>query len=216
MGRRFGSAPRDLAGAARWLASGGVLAIPTETFYGLAVDPRDAAAVAALRRLKGRPPGEGLPLVAADPLQVERCAPGWDADRRVRALAARFWPGPLSLVLAVAGDLARGVAAADGTVAVRITAHPVARDLCRTFGGAIVATSANRRGEPPAVEAEAVAAAFGDEPRIAVLDAGPVTGGRPSTLVRIAPSGDVLVLREGAVERREIDAALGRAGPRGR
>ena len=210
MQRRFGTAARDLAEAARWLAAGGLLVIPTETFYGLAVDPHDEAAVAALRVLKQRPAGTGLPLIAGDRRQVSLCAPGWDADPAAAALAARFWPGPLSLVLRAGPRLAPGVAAADGSVAVRITAHAAARDLCRTIGRAVVATSANRRGvDPPASAAEAVAA-LGDDPRIAVLDAGPVAGGRPSTIVRTS-GGTVEVLREGAIGRDAIDAVLARA-----
>ncbi len=210
MERRYGTGPRDLAEAARWLTAGGLLVIPTETFYGLAVDPRDEAAVAALCALKQRPAGAGLPLIAGDPAHVTRCAPGWEDDPMAVALAARFWPGPLSIVLPAGPRLVPGVAAADGTVAVRITAHPVARDLCRTAGSALVATSANRRGAAPPATAAAARAGLGADPRLAVLDAGPVAGGRPSTIVRTA-GGRVEVLREGAIGRNAIDAALGPA-----
>ncbi|RMF70812.1 MAG: hypothetical protein D6738_15270, partial [Acidobacteria bacterium] len=141
--------------------------------------------------------------------QVDACCPGWRDDPTLDALAAVFWPGPLSLVLPAARRLAPGVAASDGTVAIRVTSHPVARDLCLTAGIALVATSANPRGAAPPVRVDEALAGLPADPRLAVLDAGPVAGGRPSTIVRAdaRPPG-WRVVREGAIAAETLGRAL--------
>jgi L-threonylcarbamoyladenylate synthase len=177
------------------LAAGEIVAYPTDTLYGLAVDPRDARAVRRLYEAKGRPPALAIPLVAADLDQVlahvGRLAP------EARRLAERFWPGPLSLVIEARGRFAAGVLAPDGTVAVRVPAHAVARAIARTAGHPITATSANRSGAPPAATPDAVAAALGDRVGL-IVDGGAAPGGPPSTMVRVV-AGRVELVREGAV-----------------
>jgi L-threonylcarbamoyladenylate synthase len=186
--------PDLVARAAAALRLGGIVAYPTDTLYGLAVDPRDPAAVAALFEAKGRPSGQALPLVAADLEQARLAAALTPLALR---LARTFWPGPLTLVVPAAAPLAPGVTAADGTVAIRVPAHDVARALARAAGWPVTATSANRSGEPPASTVEAVLAAVGAHLAL-VLDAGPAPGGPPSTIVDARGETPTLV-RAGAV-----------------
>jgi L-threonylcarbamoyladenylate synthase len=145
-------------------------------------------------RIKGRSPGRSLPLIAADEAQVALVARLPPVGLR---LAARFWPGPLTLVAAGAAALADGVAAADGTVAVRVPDHEVARALARGLAFPITATSANRSGEPPSARASEVRAALGGAVEV-VIDAGDAPGGPPSTIVDVT-SGAPRLVRAGAV-----------------
>jgi L-threonylcarbamoyladenylate synthase len=195
--------PAPLKQAADVLREGGIVAFPTDTFYGLAVDPANTAAVARLFEAKRRPTDRAVPLIAADATDVARVfgASSGDADR----IARRFWPGPLSLVLTSPAVLA-GVAAADGTVAVRVPANEVARALARMSGGLITATSANLSGSPPAREASAVVAALGDAVAV-VLDAGVAPGGTPSTIVD-ARTRPVRLVRAGAVPWNRVLESL--------
>ncbi len=183
-----------LADAIDALRRGLVVAYPTDTLYGLAADPRRADAVEAVFRIKGRSAGRALPLIAGDQAQASLVARLSPLGLR---LAARFWPGPLTLVAAAAAELAGGVAAADGTVAVRVPDHAVARALARGFGFPVTATSANRSGEPPASRAGEVRAALGDAVAV-LIDAGEAPGGPPSTIVDVTQPLPRLV-RAGAV-----------------
>ena len=189
------AAAPDLAPAAAWLARGGIVAFPTDTFYGLAVDPASPAAVQALFDLKGRDASVAVPLVAASLAQVDAfCGPLTGATRR---LALAFWPGPLSLVCAAPARVAPGVHAGRGTVAIRVPAHDIARALAATFGAPITATSANASGAPPARTA-ADLAAIAHDPRLLILDAGDAPGGAPSTIVNAAVDPPELI-RAGAI-----------------
>jgi len=193
----------DLAAAAAWLASGGIVVFPTETFYGLAVNPRSEAAVAAIFALKGRDQAVQLPLVAASREAVERVLGALDEGSR--RLADRFWPGPLSLVVPATTSVARGVHNGTGTVAVRVPSHPVARRLAEAAGGLVTATSANRHGEPPAARVESLDGLAAD-PRVFVVDGGPTPGGLPSTIVDARTKPPVLV-RPGAVKWEDVLAS---------
>jgi L-threonylcarbamoyladenylate synthase len=193
---------RALDDAARALRAGGVVAYPTETFYGLGALARDARAVARLAAAKGRPEGKPLPLVAADLAAVEAVAVLGPLARR---LAARFWPGPLTLVVPARPGLAAEIAAGTGTVGVRLPGSEVARALAAAAGGAIVSTSANLSGAPPVARAEDLDPAL--RARLdAVLDAGPAPGGLPSTVVALDAAGARLV-RAGAVPWDDVAAA---------
>ena len=184
-----------IAEAARWLRKGGVVVFPTETFYGLAADPTDPAAVAAIFDLKGRPSTMALPLVAASVAQVEQFAgPLREVNRQ---LAAAFWPGPLSLVLDAPPSVAAAVHGGTATVAVRVPGHEIARALAETYGTPITATSANQSGEPAPTETSGLAAISGDR-RVFVLDAGRTPGGEPSTIVD-ARTRPIRIVRHGAV-----------------
>jgi L-threonylcarbamoyladenylate synthase len=194
--------------AAEALRRGGIVAYPTETFYGLGALARDAAAVERLARVKGRPDGKPLPLVAADRAQVEEVAVVGDGAAR---LADAFWPGPLTLVLPARPGLPEAIAAGTGTVGIRVPGGAIARALAAAAGGAIVATSANLAGEPPPASAGALDPALAARLDL-VLDGGRTPGGLPSTVVALAGDADVRVLREGAVPIADLRAALRRGG----
>jgi L-threonylcarbamoyladenylate synthase len=186
--------PTAIAHAADVLRAGGVVAYPTDTLYGLAVDPARDTAAARLFAVKERDTAAAIPLVAASFEQAERA--GRFGPDEVR-LARAFWPGPLTIVVPAASFLARWIAGADGTVGIRVPAHDVARALADRFGACITATSANRSGHPAASTADEAAAALVG--RIdAVLDAGPAPGGLPSTIVTMR-GGVPVLLRAGAV-----------------
>ena len=197
-----------LVRAAEAIRAGGVVVFPTDTLYGLAADPRSARAVESVFRLKGRPAAEPLPLVAADVDQVERQAAVMSP--LARRLAAAFWPGPLTLVLTASPALAPEVTAGTGTVAVRVPAHAVARQLAALAGCPLTATSANRSGDPPADTAEAAAAGL-EAGLSGILDAGRTPGGAPSTIVDARGDGPRLV-RAGAIAFERVLASLARKG----
>ena len=184
--------PDDLASAAARLRQGGIVAFPTDTFYGLAVDPCSDAAVRGLFSLKGRAPAAAIPLIAASLAQVE----AWcELSAASRALAAAFWPGPLSLICDAPSAVAVAVHGGRRTVAIRVPDHPVARALAEAFGAPVTATSANRSGEPAASRAGDVS---WQDDQVLVIDAGPTPGGAPSTIVDARGSAPVLV-RDGAI-----------------
>jgi L-threonylcarbamoyladenylate synthase len=175
------------------LRAGGVVAFPTDTYYGLAADPRQPAAVREVFSRKGRAAGEALPLVAVSIEEVEAfCGPLGPVAAR---LAATFWPGALSLLVDAPAAVDPGVHAGTGAVAIRVPDHPVARALAGALGVPIVATSANRSGAAPVRDAAALA---GLGEGLLVIDAGVTPGGRPSTIVDARVSPPRLV-RDGAV-----------------
>jgi L-threonylcarbamoyladenylate synthase len=183
-----------VAEAAAVLRRGGIVAYPTETFYGLGALARDARALARLAEAKLRPEGKPLPLLAGDRAQVDEVA---ELGPLALRLAAGFWPGPLTLVVPARPGLDDAVTAGSGTVGVRIPGSAVARALALAAGGAIVSTSANLSGEPPPADARALSPAL--LARIDhVLDAGPSPGGLPSTVVLVA-GGELRLVRAGAV-----------------
>jgi L-threonylcarbamoyladenylate synthase len=190
--------PRDpdaavVGQAAEMIRDGLIVAYPTDTLYGLGVDPRNAAAVRRLFDLKGRPETSALTLVAADVAQAREAGRMTVAAER---LAARWWPGPLTVVLDAAAGLAGETLAGGRTVGIRVPDHPVAVALARGAGFCVTATSANRSGATAASTPEAVAEAL---PNVdAILDAGPSPGGRPSTIVNAA-TRDVTLVRAGVV-----------------
>lgn len=184
-----------LRAAADWLRAGGIVAFPTDTYYGLAVDPESHDAVRLLFEVKGRDAGMAIPLVAATESQV-REAIGLP-DGPSTHLAARFWPGPLSLVLDAPPSIAPAVTGGRATVAVRVPAHRVARALPAAFGRPVTATSANLSGMPPADRAAAIGA-IANHPRVLVIDGGVTPGGAPSTIVDARGAAPVCV-RAGAI-----------------
>jgi L-threonylcarbamoyladenylate synthase len=166
--------PAAVAAVREVLARHGVIALPTETFYGLAVDPGDEVAVARVFAIKGRDGGKALLVVAADLAQAGELA---ELDGARRAALAAIWPAPLTVVLPVR----RPLAAAAATIAVRVPDHALLRSLLARVGP-LTATSANRSGARPAAAAGEVAAALAGEVDL-ILDGGPTEGGVPSTLV---------------------------------
>jgi L-threonylcarbamoyladenylate synthase len=187
-----------LSEALRVLREGGVLAYPTETFYGLAVDARSAEACRRLLDLKGRPEDKAFPCIVSGVGQLEEAAARVEAP--ARELARRFWPGPLTLVVAARRGLA--ASSADGGIAIRASSVRLARDLAEGLGGPITATSANRSGEPAAITADKAASSL-DPGLDLILDGGPCPGGLPSTIVDVREMPPKL-LREGRVPFAEV------------
>lgn len=185
--------PEVIQRAAGLLRDGLVVAYPTDTLYGLAVDPRNADAVNRLFALKGRPESSALTLIAADVAQAEAAGAFGDAARR---LATHWWPGPLTIVVPVNGPIVPAALAGGNTVGIRVPDHLVATSLAAALGFCITATSANRSGAPAASTAGAVAEALAQVD--AIIDAGPSRGGAPSTIVSAAADNLTLV-RDGAV-----------------
>ncbi|HYG28355.1 MAG TPA: L-threonylcarbamoyladenylate synthase, partial [Caulobacteraceae bacterium] len=193
----------SIEAAAEALRRGDLVILPTETVYGLAADAANPLAVAKVYEAKGRPSFNPLIAHVSDVAAAQRIAA---FDDRARMLARAFWPGPLTIVAPAregVSDLAR---AGLDTVAVRVPAHPLARQLLEAFGGPVVAPSANRSGRPSptrfqdAVEETGAAAAV-------ALDGGPCEIGLESTVVSLLD--EPRLLRPGAVTRREIEALLG-------
>ncbi|MDZ4363145.1 L-threonylcarbamoyladenylate synthase [Brevundimonas sp.] len=192
--------------AARALAAGQLVILPTETVYGLAADAGNAQAVAALFEAKGRPRFNPLIAHVATVEAAERLAV---FDEAARALARAFWPGPLTIVAPARADggvcdLAR---AGLDSVAVRVPGHPVARAVLAAFAGPVVAPSANRSGRPsPTTFADAVEET--GPSAATALDGGPCDVGVESTVVSVL-DGRVALLRPGAVTRDQIEALVG-------
>ena len=195
----------DITAAVAALEAGELVLLPTETVYGLAADAGDPVAVAAIFEAKGRPRFNPLISHVASLEQAERLAL---FDDRARALAAAFWPGPLTLVLPVTdreaiSDLAR---AGLETTAIRVPAHPLALSVLEAVDRPIVAPSANRSGRPsPTTYEDAIeeTGAFA----AAVLDGGPCPVGLESTVVAVLD--EVRLLRPGAVTREQIETVVG-------
>ena len=181
------------------LSNGGVVAYPTETVYGLGcgLNPK------GLGRLSDFKGGRPFLLLIRDPAAADRLQ--WsDAARK---LARRFWPGPLTLVLPDPGyAYPSQVRGDEGGVAVRVSPHPAVPALLATAGGAITSTSANRPGDPPALNAASAAEAARNIDDMLVLDGGALPESRPSTLVWCGT--EVRLLREGAVARQDLEAVV--------
>jgi L-threonylcarbamoyladenylate synthase len=193
--------------AAEILRSGGLVAFPTETVYGLGANALDAEAVAKIYELKGRPTTSPL-IVHASSIEMARgLVTEW--PREAEELAQRWWPGPLTLVLPKAANIPDIVTAGLPTVGVRIPAHPLAMQLIEAAGVPLAAPSANRFKELSPTTAAHVRAAFGD--LIPVLDGGPTRVGIESTVVSIA-GGKVTLLRPGMIELGEIERAVAPEG----
>lgn len=191
-----------VAEAARVLADGWPVGIPTDTVYGLAVDPFRPGATDRAFAAKHRPRDRNLPVLVDGLEQALALAHGVSAGALV--LMERFWPGALTIVVARRAGLAADLGDDDATVGLRCPAHAVARALC-TLAGPLATTSANVHGGPPLVTAAEVASAFGAAVPV-VLDGGTCTG-RPSTVVDCTAS-EPRLLREGGVTWAEVVSAL--------
>jgi L-threonylcarbamoyladenylate synthase len=196
-----------LEAAATLIRSGGIVAVPTDTLYGLAADPFSASAVERIFAVKGRSAERALPLIAADMTQIEsQLGPLSPAARR---LAAAYWPGPLTLLVARPSTLPADVTGGRDQVGVRVPAHAVARGLCRVCGQPLTATSANISGAPASADPDEVTRTLGERVEL-LLDAGPTPGGPPSTIVDVS-GREIRLVRPGAIPWDELQAWLGRA-----
>ena len=196
-----------LENAAALILAGGIVAVPTDTLYGLAADPFSAAAVERVFAVKGRTADRALPLIAADIDQIEDHLGLLPPDGR--RLAAAYWPGPLTLLMLRPATMPENVTGGLAHVGVRVPAHAVARGLCRACGRPLTATSANPSGAPASADPDDVVRALGEGVEL-LLDAGPTPGGMPSTIVNVS-GPQVLLVRAGAIPWKEVQACLARA-----
>jgi L-threonylcarbamoyladenylate synthase len=198
--------PHTLIEAAQILRGGGLVAFPTETVYGLGADATNWRAVARLFEAKGRPRFNPLIVHVADADAARRLA---RFDARAETLAARFWPGPLTLVLPMreGAGLSDLVTAGLPTVAVRVPGHAIAQELLRLAAIPVCAPSANTSGKVSPTRAAHVAGDLGGAIDM-ILDGGPCAAGLESTIIGLA-DGTPRLLRSGAVPRSEIESVLG-------
>jgi L-threonylcarbamoyladenylate synthase len=176
--------------AAGLLRGGGVLAYPTEAVFGLGCDPHDRAAFERVFALKQRPPTQGVLLIAADFAQVERYIELAAVPREILQQVRASWPGPHTWIFPRSVEVPAWVAGVHAGIALRITAHAPAAALCRAFGGALVSTSANPHGQPPARTEQTVAEYFGDA-LDGLLEA-PLGGQGSPSVIRDALSGAII------------------------
>jgi L-threonylcarbamoyladenylate synthase len=193
-----------LAEAREVLARGGVLALPTETFYALAVDPFQEGALSRLFSLKERPSEKPVLLLVASPEMLTRVVR--EVPEIALKLIRRFWPGPLTLILPARPDLPAMLTGGTATVGVRQPRHAVTCRLLDALGFPVTGTSANRSGQKPRTRAEEVAREFGEGLDL-ILDAGPCPGGEPSTIVDVSRTPPRLV-RPGAVAAAKVAELL--------
>ena len=201
----YGSTPEEIAHAAGILGRGGLVAFPTETVYGLGADAANERAVARIFAAKGRPVDHPVivHLGAAD--ELERWAR--DVPAVAWRLAARFWPGPLTLILKRAPGVSDALTGGQDTVGLRVPNHPVALALLQAFGGGLAAPSANRFGRISPTLAAHVLAEFGDAVDC-VIDGGPCAVGLESTILDLSGTRPC-VLRPGAVTPDALAETLG-------
>ncbi|HKI86426.1 MAG TPA: L-threonylcarbamoyladenylate synthase [Thermoanaerobaculia bacterium] len=189
----------------RCVERGGLLAIPTESSYGLGVDPRNREAVDGLFALKNRPANKALPVVAASMEQLEILGIEW-RDSPLRPLLD-LWPAPLSILLPLRRPLP--ATAMEPTVAVRIPEHPRLRSLLLQLGTPLTATSANLSSEAPILEPDEVANMLVGTDSL-IVDDGPLAGGLPSTIVGWA-EGAAVVIRSGRFPSARIASVMAKA-----
>jgi L-threonylcarbamoyladenylate synthase len=195
---------RSVADAAAAIRAGGVVAIPTDTLYGLAVDPFSAPAVSRLFSVKGRSASHAIALIAADTEQViTQIGP---LPVNARRLASEYWPGPLTILLPRPATVPVELTGGSDRIGVRVPAHEIARELCRACGHPLTATSANLSGEAPSNDPDDIAAVFGRSDVELLLDAGKTPGGPPSTIIDVLSDGQLRLVRPGAIEWEEICA----------
>ena len=199
----------DIARAAALLRAGEVVAFPTETVYGLGADASNPAAVAKIYALKGRPSTHPVIVHLASAAQLS----AWvlDVPERAATLAARFWPGPLTMIFRRSALVPDIVTGGQDSVAIRVPVHPVAQALLQAFGGGIAGPSANRFGHVSATTADHVRSEFGDDVPF-ILEGGDCDVGIESTIVDLS-RGAPRLLRPGSITRAQLEAVLGIAVP---
>jgi len=189
--------------AVRLLKQGGLIAFPTETYYGLGVDPLNPEALHRLFQVKQRTADKPVLVLVADQSQLSLLAVSIPVD--FNKLMAAFWPGPLTLVFPARTNLPELLTGGTGTIGIRQSPNPVATRLLEEFKGPITATSANRSGEIPATTAAEVEEIFGPEVDL-IVDGGPTPGGQGSTLV--GNDQGISCIREGKIPFAEIISTL--------
>ena len=192
--------PQGIKKVARIILQGGVVAFPTETFYGLAADAWNEAAVKKVFQIKGREEGKPILLLVVDRSWLSGLVQ--EVNPLAERLMEKFWPGPLTLVFEASPHLSPLLTANTGEIGLRISSHPVAQALVRHVGKAITGTSANLSGQPSASFAHEVFRALGTKVD-AILDGGKTTGGLGSTVLDVS-SAVPKILRQGTVSWAEL------------
>jgi L-threonylcarbamoyladenylate synthase len=193
--RNSGLPDEKIRQAVQVLRRGGIVAFPTETYYGLAVDPGNEAALQRLFQIKNRPAGKPLLLLVHDISLLDGLVSA--VPDVYLPLIGKYWPGPLTLIFPAQPHLSAWLTGGTGTVGVRISPRPEARALARIFGKAVTATSANLSDQPPARFAFEVSDSFGSAVDF-ILDGGKTPGGRCSTVIGLR-DGRLCLLRPGAI-----------------
>lgn len=197
-------APEEYKLAVQALQQGGIVAYPTETFYGLAVDPENKDAVSALYRLKKRNPDKAFSLIVPDLTNLSSYVEEFPEISKI--LMEKYWPGPLTLIFQMTNKILQQVALENNSIAIRISSHVVASKLCRLFGRAITASSANISGEPALDNAGSVKELWGNKLAY-VLDGGNTPGNKPSTILRCGCT-KCSVVRQGVISFAELRGVL--------
>ncbi len=196
------AAPGAIEMASELIAQGGVVAIPTDTVYGVAASLSHPEALRRIYEIKGRDRAKPLPILVSSTDALARLAP--EIDPNIALLLNVYWPGPLTIVIESSPGMPAEVLASDDTVAVRLPNHMLAIELIERAGGAVACTSANISGRDPAASAQDVLTTLG--PALdGVVEGGIAPGGVPSTIIRIA-DGEVLTVREGPIPIEHIRA----------
>lgn len=182
------------------IRAGGVIAYPTDTFYGLGADPKNPPAVRRLFEIKGRSGDQPILLLIPNALHVRLWAD--EVTLRAEEIMKRFWPGPLTLVFKAKSDVLPVLTAGTGAIGLRVPGSGIGRDLLGFLDAALTATSANRSGGPSPRTAHDVMSSLGGMIDL-ILDGGETPGGRPSTVVDMRFDRPV-VIRDGAVDARDI------------
>jgi len=198
-------APEPFDRACEVFLRGGVIAYPTETFYGLCVDPFNPKAVEKLFTLKGRSAQNPVSVIISDLSMLEKVAA--EVTEASAALMERFWPGPLTLIFKARPEVLPSLLGSTGNIGVRISANDTARRLSETLSSPITATSANPSGYPAPASAELVIGYFNGSIDI-LIDGGKLPGRLGSTIVDASGTGPVKIVREGEVPTEAILKAL--------
>jgi L-threonylcarbamoyladenylate synthase len=190
----------------RVLVENGLIALPTESFYGLAVDPFSEQALARLWQVKGRSKGKPVLVLIGDESQVKPFVRNIPPAATV--LMNAFWPGPLTIVFPATARLSDEMTAGTHSIGIRFSAWEPLRELLQRVGP-VTGTSANREGMPPPTTVEEIYHGLGDTLDL-IVDAGPTPGGQPSTVIDVR--GPIRIIRDGAIDRDAIVARLAAHG----
>lgn len=195
--------PEAISRSLHVLKNGGVIAIPTETAYGLACDPRNRIALAKIYKIKNRDQSKALPLVACSKKQVLSI---FEIPFQAQQLIDKYWPGPLTILCAPADMSMRKSMPVfkDGLAAVRVSSHAFVQKLACDFGFPLIATSANVSNSPPCMSAEQVDKEFANhlpdlQPDL-IIDGGVLPDNPPSTIIKFTEDGRVEVVRQGGIQ----------------
>lgn len=180
--------PADIDLAVKTLHDGGVIAYPTEAVYGLGCDPFNASAVTKILQLKERPLKKGFILVASHWEQLEPLVNPIEPRTLFRVLET--WPGSATWLFPAKSDVPKWIRGDTENIAVRVSAHPTVKALCDSFGGPIISTSANRKGQPPARDYRTTKIIFGDD--VDFILPGKVSGEKNPTEIRSAITGEII------------------------